>query len=59
MEKGYKNVKQQATLFFSEYLSSVALEKNIKSLVSVKKYSATYPMREIEKILKNHRNLSI
>jgi hypothetical protein len=43
MEKGYKNVKQQATLFFSEYLSSVALEKNIKSLVSVKKYSATYP----------------
>jgi hypothetical protein len=27
MEKGHKNVEQQATLFFLEYLSSVALEE--------------------------------
>jgi hypothetical protein len=41
MERGHKNVKQQATLFFLEYLSSLAPNKNIKSPSLVRKYSAT------------------
>jgi hypothetical protein len=57
--KGHKNVKQQATIFFLEYLSSVAPEKNIKSPSLVRKYSATCPMKEIENTLENYRNLSL
>ena len=56
MEKGHKNVEQQATLFFLEYLSRVALEKNITSPILVKKYSATCPMTEIEKTLESHQD---
>jgi hypothetical protein len=59
VERGHKNVKQQATLSFLEYLSSEAPKKNIKSPSSVRKYCATCSMRKTEKTLENHRNPSL
>jgi hypothetical protein len=59
MEKGHKNENQQVTLILLEHLSNVASDKNITSPISVRKYDANCPMREIEKTLENHRNPSL
>jgi hypothetical protein len=49
-EKGHQNEKQQVTIFFLGWLSSVTPGKIIISSILVKKYSATYIMRKIEKL---------
>jgi hypothetical protein len=59
MKKGTKNRNQRATLIFLVCLSDVVHGENILNLSSVRKYSVTCPMREIEKTLENHRNPSL
>jgi hypothetical protein len=53
METRPKKVKQQATLFFLEYLSNIVSEKNIKRHSLVRKYGT--PTHE--KIRENFRKL--